>query len=326
MMNAPVGDDAVYETQKDHQKKKRRWLPFLFLLAATPPLLFVVWWVNREESEVSELRERILQADKSVLALEANYRNALQEGDAAVEQLDSVHTELGRRNAEMDDVSRRIRLLAGTGNSKLSVSENLHVLQERMTALKQEVNMLLLRIDSLSRNRLAAPAVVLRKTDTVYLPAPGDSARTATPPPAPVPVVSATVSDRLTITALQLSADDSLSQRQDVARKSAFPLPRVKLRFDVVDSSGVNAPKRLFALLVGPKSNENKNEAINKIYTADLSVPYNQAKPVQVTYTWELHTGFKPGMYKLELYNGGVKVGESGIRIKRGLRLQGYID
>ena len=59
-------------------------------------------------------------------------------------------------------------------------------------------------------------------------------------------------------------------------------------------------------------------EGMEKIYTQKIEINYTQNKRQNVSFDWKQNSTFNTGIYKIEVYNNGFKVGEASRPLKKG--------
>ncbi|RXK80831.1 hypothetical protein [Filimonas effusa] len=313
-------------TGESRQQKRRRYLIFFLLLIALSILSFLYTSSKKKEQRlIHELQSKMVESDHIFNEIRDSFNYALRTGDSSSVRADFLTQALQQRNKEVEQVSGEISRLNGPGYAGKTTMENIAVLKTTMAGLKAEIVVLLARIDSLQQSRLQYHNNATVR-DTMYLPTGMPFAFAH----ADTLALPGTASEKqagrkLGITNVQLVADDSIGQNPVPVRRGFLSYARISLSFNATDSSTLPSSRRIFAVLVGPKANENANKEVNKIYTANLTLPYSYAKPVTVKYEWKLNEGFKAGDYKLELYEAGIKLGEASVRVKRSIRMQRYI-
>ena len=57
---------------------------------------------------------------------------------------------------------------------------------------------------------------------------------------------------------------------------------------------------------------------MEKIYTQTVEINYTQNKRQNVSFDWKQNSTFNTGIYKIEVYNNGFKVGEAMRPLKKG--------
>ncbi len=106
-----------------------------------------------------------------------------------------------------------------------------------------------------------------------------------------------------------------------IARK----VDKLRISFGIGENRVASSGKtELFICITGPDGTPISVEALGsgkfttkngeqKFYTEKIDINYVQGSPQTVSFDWRQNSIFEPGMYKIEVYNNGLRIG-SGIR------------
>ena len=72
------------------------------------------------------------------------------------------------------------------------------------------------------------------------------------------------------------------------------------------------------AITTGTSGSFDTREDGNKPYTSKVQVQYEQGKRVPVSFDWKNDGKYQTGIYKIEVYHNGYKIGEGTKTLKKG--------
>ncbi len=120
----------------------------------------------------------------------------------------------------------------------------------------------------------------------------------------------------------------SIHQKSDGTERStvvAKYVDKLRISFDVAENHvSPSGAKELFVCVTGPDGTPISVEALGsgkftdregkeKFYTQKVDINYVQGSRQTVSFDWKQHRKFEPGVYKIEVFNNGFRIGQ-GIR------------
>jgi hypothetical protein len=109
----------------------------------------------------------------------------------------------------------------------------------------------------------------------------------------------------------------------------AKKVSKLKISFDLTNRIAASGQADVFICITGP---DNKmildslkgsgsfttREEGDKMYTTKLPVEFESGKIKSVQFSWKQESGFQIGLYKIEIYHNGYKIGEGTRNLKKG--------
>jgi hypothetical protein len=104
---------------------------------------------------------------------------------------------------------------------------------------------------------------------------------------------------------------------------------KFRISFDVENRLALTGTKELYVVVTNPEGAVVKEEGLgsgtvstreggSKEFTNKVSIDYEQGKRKNVSFDLKQADKYKPGNYKVEVYQNGFKIGEGGVTLKKG--------
>ena len=114
-------------------------------------------------------------------------------------------------------------------------------------------------------------------------------------------------------------------KEKDVAKR----VDKIRLTFNVTNRVGEDGTKDVFVVITDPTGQVVSNEALGsgrfttreegeRVFTKKTSVSFVAGKTTPISIEWKPGTKFAEGVYKVEVYNNGFKIGEGAKTLRKG--------
>jgi TolA-binding protein len=139
-----------------------------------------------------------------------------------------------------------------------------------------------------------------------------------------VDIASTLVATNFMITPVQ----DKKNGEEKVTTK-AKKVDKLKISFDVTNRIAQNGQTDVYVCITGPdgkmisvpamgSATFNTREDGDKVFTSKVPVEFEAGKVKPVQFSWKQDAGFQTGVYKIEIYHNGFKIGEGLKELKKG--------
>jgi hypothetical protein len=139
-----------------------------------------------------------------------------------------------------------------------------------------------------------------------------------------VDIASTLIANNIMITAVQ----DKKNGQEKVTDK-AKKADELKLSFDVTNRITQDGQTNVYVCITDPSGKMimdsakgsgtfTSSEDGDKMFTAKVPVQFESGKVIPVKFSWKQDNGFQTGMYKIEIYHNGYKIGEGTKELKKG--------
>lgn len=139
-----------------------------------------------------------------------------------------------------------------------------------------------------------------------------------------VDVASTLVANNIMITAVQ-DKKNGAEKETSKAKKA----DKLKISFDVTNRIALSGQTDVYVCITGPdgkiisapsmgSGTFTTREEGDRIYTSMVPVEFESGKVKPVQFSWKQDGSFQTGVYKIEIYHNGFKIGEGAKELKKG--------
>lgn len=275
---------------------------------------YIMWDKSKSTQEKEVLQTQVVTIDSSKTAVQSQFEAAL----AQIDMLKSVNDSLMQANSkEVNDLKSRISGILSKNNATqqdLAEARNLigqlrsklDGYQEEIERLKGEKMVLVAQRDSVQRNYDTATVKNQALTEQVDL-------------------GSVLHASDFHITPLHVKKSG-----KEIATTKARRADMMRISF-MVDQNRItpSGPKNLYVCITSPDGNPLAVEALGsgkftladgteKLFTAQKTINYTTGRDTTVTVDWKQNSDFKPGNYKVEIYEKGYLIGQGNVSMRKG--------
>lgn len=275
---------------------------------------YVIWDKSKSTQEKEQLQTQVVTIDSSKSAVQEQFQAAL----AQLDMLKSANDSLMRtKDKQVSDLKARISSILKKTNATAAdlaearslisqLNSQLDGYREEIERLKGEKIVLVTQRDSIKRNYDTATMQNQQLTSQVDL-------------------GSVLHASDFKITPIHLKKSGkeistSKAKRADLMR-IAFNLDQNRI--------APSGPKDLYVCITSPDGSPLAVQALGsgrftladgteKLFTAEKTVNYTTGKDTTVTIDWKQNADFKPGTYKVEIYEKGYLIGQGNVDMRKG--------
>ena len=238
---------------------------------------------NMEHSKDSVITKR----DRAILEKQKQIRKLLAEAGTNKEKLTEARLMIADLNGDIESFKTKIETLEG---------EKIVLTKEKETVTKQR--------DQVRKDFDSSQLVIKQKDEVID------------------------IGSTLHATNFSILGINDKGNGNEKQTSTAKRVDKLRISFDLdenrITQSGV---KNIFVCIIAPDATEissidnarfSTRDGKEKPYTQKLDVNYVQGQRQTINFDWRQTGGFKPGDYKIEIYNNGFKIGEGIRSLKKG--------
>jgi hypothetical protein len=275
---------------------------------------YLIWDKSKTMQQKQQLQTQVITIDSSKSAVQEQFQAALAQLDMLKTANDSL---MRTKDRQVADLRARITHILGqqhTSAADLAQARSLVAqLQGQLDGYREEIErlqgeklVLATQRDSIKRNYDTATAKNQQLTEKVSL-------------------GSVLHASDFHITPIHLKRNG-----KQVETSKANRADLMRITFDV-DQNRISppGPKTLYVCITAPNGSPLAVEALGsgrftladcteKLYTAQKTINYNNGGDTTITVDWKQNADFKPGKYKVEIYERGYLIGQGDVSMKKG--------
>ena len=312
------------ETPPSTPKKDNRSIIYGLLIAALLGTWgYIIWDKSKTKEMTTQLQSQLSTTDSSKNAIQNEYNSALQRLDELTTMNSSMDSLVKSKNSEVANMKSRIQNLLNKQNrtaadlaeakrlinelnSKISsYVQEVEVLKGENLQLKTEKQEITTQKEALQvqyDQKTAEKKVVEEKLD----------------------VASTLNASNINIVTID-ERKNGKEKEKDVAKR----VDKIRLTFNVTNRVGEDGTKDVFVVITDPTGQVVSNEALGsgrfttreegeRVFTKKTSVSFVAGKTTPISIEWKPGTKFAEGVYKVEVYNNGFKIGEGAKTLRKG--------
>jgi hypothetical protein len=275
---------------------------------------YVIWDKSKSTQEKEQLQTQVITIDSSKSAVQEQFQAALAQLDMLKTANDSL---MRTKDKQVSDLKARISsILSKSHATSADLAEARNLIgqlrsqldgyREEIERLRGEKVVLVTQRDSIQRNYDTATVLNQQLTQQVDL------------------------GSVLHASGFQIQPIHLRKSGKEVTTSKANRADLMRITFDI--DRNLIAPsgqKDLFVCITSPDGSPLAVEALGsgrftladgteKLYTAEKTINYTTGKDTTVTIDWKQNSDFKPGTYKVEIYEKGYLIGQGDVDMRKG--------
>lgn len=275
---------------------------------------YLIWDKSKTMQQKAQLQTQVITIDSSKSAVQEQFQAALAQLDMLKTANDSL---MRTKDRQVADLRARITHILGQQHTSAAdlaqarslvaqLQGQLDTYREEIERLQGEKLVLTTQRDSIKRNYDTATVKNQQLTQQVSL-------------------GSVLHASDFHITPIHLKRNG-----KEVETSKANRADLMRITFDI-DQNRISppGPKTLYVCITAPNGAPLAVEALGsgrftladgteKLYTAQKTINYNNGGDTTVTVDWKQNADFKPGKYKVEIYERGYLIGQGDVSMKKG--------
>lgn len=320
----PTTANPVPEAPDNNNGKNTKIWYIILIVALIGTWGYLFYDKTRSNKREIELRTQVETTDSLRHAVQIQFDAASKELDAALGHNTQLQGTLAEQKAEIDrlknEIQSEISSKSGDLNRARALIDELKgkvndlvaqidVLKKQNATLTSANETLTLRNDTLAREKVAiADTLITTRTEKARI---EDEAST------------------LHISGIKISPISVAKSGKESETSRASRADFLRVSF-IIDENRVapTGTKSLYVVVTDPEGNVVSSPAMGsgtfqtrqngeKVYTKQLNVDYTTGESLPVSFNWSQQNPYKPGAYRVEIYNNGYRIGNGNVSLKK---------
>ncbi len=315
--NQTTGINPGQQSPKKDSKKLLYSVFFLTLILALT-WGYMIYDKSKSTEIVQQLQTKVISVDSSKTALEREFDQASAKADSLMGSNKKLN---GTITAKNKDIQRLKANIGSILKNKNATAAELASAKTMIDELNGKVNELYVQIEQLKTEK---QQLVVEKVQLITEKASlQDTLQKTTFEKQHVEDVASTLhASNINVEAIDVKHNGKEKETSNAKRAS---LMRISFKLDE-NRIAPSGEKELYVCVLNPdgtivsKGNSvTTREDGDKKYTDKLVVSYEQGKSLPVSFDWkQSNSKFQIGIYKVEIYQNGYKIGEGNATLKKG--------
>jgi myosin heavy subunit len=312
------------ETPPSTPKKDNRSIIYGLLIAALLGTWgYIIWDKSKTKEMTTQLQSQLSTTDSSKNAIQNEYNSALQRLDELTTMNSSMDSLVKSKNSEVANMKSRIQNLLNKQNrtaADLAEAKRLiNELNSKITGYVQEVEVL--KGENLQLKTEKQEITTQKEALQVQY---DQTTAEKKAVEEKLDVASTLNASNINIVTID-ERRNGKEKEKDVAKR----VDKIRLTFNVTNRVGEDGTKDVFVVITDPTGQVVSNEALGsgrfttreegeRVFTKKTSVSFVAGKTTPISIEWKPGTKFAEGVYKVEVYNNGFKIGEGSKTLRKG--------
>ncbi|MDP4150862.1 MAG: hypothetical protein Q8932_19735 [Bacteroidota bacterium] len=284
---------------------------------------YLLWNNNKQEQVQTQQQAQITKVSDEKGQLQKNFDDALVRLDSLTGTNNKLQGQLSEGQTQIAKLKSNIRGILSkqhiTEAEKKKAEELIKDLNDKISNLEQQVAQLTQENQQLNadKTQLTADKEKLTTDLSTTTSAKQDLEKK-------VDVASTLNASNISITPMHEKSDG-----KDKETTTARKVNKLVIGFDVANRIAQTGQTDVYVCITGPDGKPISVPALgsgtftsredgDKVYTAKVPVDFEQGKTKSVQFAWKQNSQFQRGVYKIEIYHNGFKIGEGNAELKKG--------
>lgn len=312
-MNSDMSNDPV-EHNSGRPRGGKGLIYGILIAALLATWGYLIWDKSKSTQEKEQLQTQVVTIDSSKSVVQEQFNAALAQLDMLKSANDSL---MKTKDKQVSDLKARISSILNDKNASAAdlaearsligqLKSQLDGYREQIEKLKGEKIVLVTQRDSIKRDYDTVSAHNEQLNQQVDL-------------------GSVLHASDFKITPIHLK-----NNGKEVTTSKAKRADLMRITFDL-DKNRItpSGPKDLYVCITSPDGTPLAVQALGsgkftladgteKLFTAHKTIDYTTGKDTTITVDWKQNSDFKPGDYKIEIYEKGYLIGQGSVSMKKG--------
>lgn len=302
-------------SQSQPESKAKQWLTILLLVILAGSWIYFFTTDARSKKETSNLQTRLLQSDSSKAALEGDYRQTLQRIDELTVMNTGMDSMVRTRNRDIENMKQRINTLL---SKEKASAEELAEAKRLISALNETINGY---VDTIMTLRIQNTALSSEKETIAAQKAMLQERYEATRNAQQQAEEKLDIASTLVANNIQLTALHEKTSGKEKATANARRTTNLRCSFDVYNRVNEGGNQDIYIIVTDPFGQVVTDEILGsgrfttrregeRLYTQKQTVAFQAGETTKVQSDWKPGKRFSPGLYIIEIYHNGFRIGE----------------
>lgn len=312
------------ETPPSTPKNDNRSIIYGLLIAALLGTWgYIIWDKSKTKEMTTQLQSQLSITDSSKNAIQNEYNSALQRLDELTTMNSSMDSLVKTKNSEVANMKSRIQTLL---NKQNRTAADLAEAKRLINELNSKISSYVQEVETLKGENLQL------KTEKQEITTQKEALQVQydqTSAEKKVVEEKLDVASTLNASNINIVTIDERKNGKEKEKDVAKRVDKIRLTFNVTNRVGEDGTKDVFVVITDPTGQVVSNEALGsgrfttreegeRVFTKKTSVSFVAGKTTPISIEWKPGTKFAEGLYKVEVYNNGFKIGEGSKTLRKG--------
>ncbi|RXK61492.1 hypothetical protein ESA94_00285 [Lacibacter luteus] len=305
------------------QKNNRSLIYGLLIAALLGTWGYIIWDKSKTKEMTTQLQAQLSTSDSSKGAIQTEYNAALQRLDELTSMNASMDSLVKTKNGEIANMKSRIQTLL---NKQNKTAADLAEAKRLINDLNEKISGYVVEVETLRGENLQL------KTEKQELTTQKEALQVQydqTSAEKKVVEEKLDVASTLNASSINIVTIDERRNGKEKEKDVAKRVDKIRLSFNVFNRVGEEGTKDVYVVITDPTGQVVSNEALGsgrfttreegeRVFTKMTSLTFSANKTVPVSIEWKPGAKFVEGLYKVEIYNNGFKIGEGSKTLRKG--------
>lgn len=318
-----MADNSLNTTNPDssgsnpERHRGNKGLIYAILIAALAGTWgYLIWDKTQNNQEKTQLQTQVVTVDSAKTAIEQQYNAALARLDMLTSTNSKMDSLVKTKDKDLSSLKAHIRSILGQKNLD---AQKLAEAQQLIGQLQSSIDGYQAQVEKLQGEKIVLVNQrdsIKSQYDTVYAQNQGLTQK--------VQLGSVLHASNIKIIPIHMKHNG-----KQIATDRAKKADLMRVTFDL-DENRISDPgsKDLYVCITAPDGTPLAVEALGsgrfsladgteKLYTAKKTVDYATGQKQNISIDWKQNSDFKPGDYKVEIYEAGYEIGNGDVSMKK---------
>jgi FtsZ-binding cell division protein ZapB len=284
---------------------------------------YIIWDKSKEKQEDVLQNAQLASSDSSKNAIQGEYNSALQRLDELTSMNAGLDSLVKTKDSEVAGLKSRIQSLL---NKQNKTAADLAEARRLINELNGKISGYVQEIETLRGENLQLQT---EKQEVITQKEALQKEYDVTKEEKKVVEEKLDVASTLNASNINIITIDERKNGKEKEKDVAKRVDKIRLTFSVFNRVGEDATKDVYVVITDPAGQIVSNEALGsgrfttreegeKVFTKKTSVNFSAGKSAPISVEWKPGTKFVQGVYKVDIYNNGFKIGEGSKSLKKG--------
>jgi len=305
------------------QKNNRSIIYGLLIAALLGTWGYIIWDNSKTKEMTTQLQAQLSTSDSSKSAIQTEYNAALQRLDELTSMNASMDSLVKRNNGDIAKMKSRIQTLL---NKQNKTAADLAEAKRLITELNETISGYVVEVETLRgenlqlRNEKQELTTQKEALQTKYNQTNADKK---------VVEDKLDVASTLNASGINIVTIDERRNGKEKEKDIAKRVDKIRLSFNVFNRVGEEGAKDVYIVITDPSGQVISNEGLGsgrfttreegeRVFTKMTTLTFSANKTVPVSIEWKPGAKFVEGVYKVDIYNNGFKIGEGSKTLRKG--------
>lgn len=308
------------------KKDNRNLIYAILIIALVATWGYIFYDKSKTKATVTELKTQITNIDSTRNAVQIEFNEATAKLDSLTGSNIQLQGSLAEKNNEIQQKKAEIRAIL---NKKNATAEELAQARQLISELNGKIEGLFAEVEKLkAENQLLTSSNEQLTSEKQQLTSDKQNLEqnlSKTSEQKKKLEQKVDIASTLHAININITAIDVRNNGKEKETSTAKRADLLRISFEIDENRvAPSGTKDMFVLVTGPDGKTfaegifDTREDGQREFTNKVTLNYEQGKRMPVSFNWKPNRKYEPGIYKIEIYHNGYKIGEGNKALKKG--------